>query len=328
MAVIHLDPPSASRRVVPALVAFASGVAGVALVGALFGAGFGGPPEPEPRRRPNLVASAQPRPDRPPEAAPVLPEPAGATRPADATGLLPRLGVPDATALLQGIEADPALATRAARLLASPGWDDGDRHQLVFVLAQAAPEALAAVLQEMSDAPDPAQRRRAFEMLKWTPEVTPELADTARRAAQADADPQVMASAVQALASLGGGDWAPDPGVAGLLPRYHEYTTHPDPAVRAAAAGTLVEAAQAAEVSGAVLRAALLDDVPAVRAAALQAVFNAGLWSPQLRALVLEASLSEAQTDAVQAQAWSLLSSFEWTDAERAQLGLPDLGPY
>ena len=331
MAVIQLERPKWYRRRLPSSAAFALGAGCVLLTGALLEM----PVDRDQHARNPLVAS--------PAKAGVAGVPAGAVVPlaiavAPTGGVDPAVpapvvgapqdqGMKDTAALLQRLQSETAFAERMVRRLESADLDDADRHQLAFALAQADRDALVHALNRMSASPDPAQRRRAFEMLKWMPGLSPELEATVQRAALADVDPQVMASAIGALNTLGIGETGPMASTALIAPRSNEYTAHLDAAVRAASTVALVESQDDPPLAGSVLRAALADVSPAVRAAALQAVFNAGLRTPEARSLVLGVVLDGSQPEAVQAQAYAMLPSFDWAEGEIEQLGLSTLEP-
>lgn len=219
--------------------------------------------------------------------------------------------------LVVRVQEDGRLAAAMAEQVLRGGVDPDVRQFLATTLAQAQPALLEQSAEALLRTPDSAARQQAIDWLKDLPDPPRALASAVRSAALTEADPNALASALEALRHTGGlSSTDPDDAVVQQL---RQYTAHSDPRVRRESLASLVQADHTDAVEP-ILSRALTDPDPAVQIAAIGATVDAGIRSSEAKAKLFDVCDSPATDPLVRAEALGALGSFRLAPEEVARL--------
>ncbi len=219
--------------------------------------------------------------------------------------------------LTKRVQDDGTLAAAMAEQLLRGGVDPELRQFLASTLAQAQPALLERSAESLLHGPDSQARQQALDWLKDLPDPPKALAAAARQAALTEADPHVVASALEALRHSGG--LSSTDADEAMVQQLRQYTTSTDPQVRRESVAGLVQADRTDSVEP-ILSRAMTDADPSVQIAAIGATVDAGIRSAEAKAKLFELSINPQMDPLVRSEALGALESFRLTPEEVARL--------
>lgn len=158
-------------------------------------------------------------------------------------------------------------------------------------------------------------RKVGLEMLRSLAPAAPETRALVRQLLAGEQSPEVL---VQALGTLQAGGADPDEAAA-IVAQLNGLSQHPDPAVRSQSIAQLGQWDKRGD-SAARLAQALADGAPEVRQAAVFAIAQAGVRSPDARAGLLALANNPQETRDVRGSALQVLERFDLSRDEYAHL--------
>lgn len=231
----------------------------------------------------------------------------------------------DRDELLQRLHDHAELASAMADLLLRPTSDPTLKQFAAAALSQSQPDLLERSAEAMLGNPDTQARHQAFQLLRSLPTTPRALETAARQEALNGSDALAVAEAVQALRNSGAlASWQTDEAMAQQL---RQHTRSADASLRreSLAALVLVDHTPAVEP---LLFQGLADPDPSVQSAAIGAIVDAGVRSPQARDTLIQLAASPYADEAVRADALRALQAFRLSPDQAAQVAalLPAAG--
>ncbi|MCW7538626.1 HEAT repeat domain-containing protein [Aquabacterium sp. A7-Y] len=220
--------------------------------------------------------------------------------------------------LLKRVQGDPKLAAAMLEQLSRGGNTNPELQEFVaLTLSQAQPALLERSADLLLRNPDVHARQKAFDLLSSLPDPPKAVAAAARQAVLTEANPQLLASALEALRNSGGLDAVRSDDA--MVQQLRHYAGNADPQVRRESVASLVQADRSSSVEP-ILRQALADRDPSVQVAAIGATLDAGIRSAEAKSQLLDLSFNPQADPEVRAEALSALQSFRLTAEEAARL--------